>query len=157
MDELIVIFFVVGAADAVVPLPAAVLLVPVAGDQMAEPLVAEGRKGEHVPGAALNVPQVPKINWLICLFLPATQPFRHSSQLAVRADGKRNSRSKVDRGVRGFFPSHRLSWPDRPWSRGARTSRSWRGACGRKKRWPRTFCTVRGGAWTETQGHHVDI
>ena len=51
--EKLIVVFVVGAANAVVPLPAAVFLVPVAGDQMAEPLVAEGRKGEHVPGAAL--------------------------------------------------------------------------------------------------------
>ena len=48
-----VLVFVVGAADAVVPSPA-VLLVPVAGDQMAEPLVAEGGKGEDVAGPTLK-------------------------------------------------------------------------------------------------------
>ena len=52
VDEVVVVL-VVGAADAVIPLPA-VLLVPVAADQMAESLIAEGGKCEYVPRAALR-------------------------------------------------------------------------------------------------------
>ena len=63
MDELLVVL-VVGAADAVIPLPA-VLLVPVAGDQMAEPLVAERGKGEDVAGAALKGSKTPSIDCLV--------------------------------------------------------------------------------------------
>ena len=155
MDKLIVIF-VVCAAVAVVPLPA-VLLVPVAGDQMAQPLVAEGRKGEHVPEAALLVRDTNFFDRLVCLFClfcfllsqySPLQPYRRSSQLAVRADEKRNCRIRVDRGAGVFVPGHRPSSLDRPWSRGGRTRRSWRGICGKNTRCPRTFCTARGGAWT---------
>ena len=52
VDEVVVVL-VVGAADAVISLPA-VLLVPVAADQVAESLIAEGGKCEYVPRAALR-------------------------------------------------------------------------------------------------------
>ena len=52
VDEVVVVL-VVGAADAVISLPA-VLLVPVAADQVAESLIAEGGKCEYVTRAALR-------------------------------------------------------------------------------------------------------
>ena len=156
MDKLVVIF-VVGAADAVIPLPA-VLLVPVAADQMAETIVAEGGKGEHVSGAALNASRftnsLDRSTGLFIFCSAQNSPLqpairRRSSQFLVRADEKRNCRTKVDREgeARAFVPGHRPSSPDRPWSRGGRTRRSWRGICGRKTRLPRTFCIAKGGVW----------
>ena len=89
VDEVVVVL-VVGAADAVIPLPA-VLVVPVAADQMAESLIAEGGKCEYVPRAALSIcatyvcprsksrSKISKSS-LVCLYLlPAASHSGHSA------------------------------------------------------------------------------